>query len=526
MNRLTKYTKSIKYSHIGAMLFMALLVFMLVPGISADSKAINDSFLYTIFIDGNSVGVVSDIEKADKLVMEARRRVARENDEDLVLINYKMVISATKAIIGSDDPDEQIIDNIYNLFLGNEQKTKEPVYEVKINEFTVNLRTTEEVLALLNAVKKQYDEENRFDVSIVLDPSRELNVLTTSIQDNKNVKEVEEKFELPMAGAYEKLEEIFKKAENQDIEGFEFGIKSLNFAENVEVVQAYADPENISSLDEAINMVTKEEEKSQVYVVESGDTLSVIAEKNGTTVDNLIAMNSGILTSASTMLRVGDELKVTNPQPELSVIRTEQVYYEENYSAETQYIDNDEWYTTDSKVLQNPVEGFRKVVADINYRNDAEESRDIVYEDVVIEAVAKIIERGTKSPPTYMKPISGGRLTSGFGKRKAPKKGASTYHKGIDWAVPTGTAVCASSGGTVEKAGWGSGYGYCVYIKHENGTVTRYGHLSKVLVKSGQYVKQGEKIALSGNTGVSTGPHLHFEILVNGSQVNPLNYLN
>ena len=91
--------------------------------------------------------------------------------------------------------------------------------------------------------------------------------------------------------------------------------------------------------------------------------------------------------------------------------------------------------------------------------------------------------------------------------------------------VPTGTSVYASCGGTVAKAGWGSGYGYVVYINHADGRQTRYAHLSKVLVKAGQSVSQGDKIALSGNTGVSSGPHVHFEILINGKQVNPLNYL-
>ena len=131
------------------------------------------------------------------------------------------------------------------------------------------------------------------------------------------------------------------------------------------------------------------------------------------------------------------------------------------------------------------------------------------------------MERGTKIPPTYIKPISGGRLTSNFGRRNRPTRGASSYHKGVDWATPTGTAVYASCGGTVAR-----GYGYVVYINHPDGRQTRYGHLSKVLVSAGQTVSQGQKIALSGNTGVSTGPHLHFEILINGSQVNPLKYLN
>ena len=188
-------------------------------------------------------------------------------------------------------------------------------------------------------------------------------------------------------------------------------------------------------------------------------------------------------------------------------------------------MNNDDWFTNESRVIREPTEGFRKVVADVTYRNNNEESREIIYEDVVVDAVAKVVERGTKVPPTYLKPISGGRMSSGFGKRKAPKRGASTYHKGIDWATPVGTAVYASSGGTVVRAGWGSGYGNVVMIQHPDGKETRYGHLSKVLVKVGQQVGQGQKIALSGNTGVSTGPHIHFEILVGGVQVNPLKYL-
>ena len=142
-----------------------------------------------------------------------------------------------------------------------------------------------------------------------------------------------------------------------------------------------------------------------------------------------------------------------------------------------------------------------------------------------MEAVPKIVERGTKTPPTYIKPLSGGRITSRFGRRTSPTRGASSNHKGVDWGVPVGSSIYAASGGTVTRAGWYGGYGYVVFIRHPGGTETRYAHLSRVLVSSGQSVKQGQRIALSGNTGVSTGPHLHFEILINGVAVNPLNYL-
>lgn len=519
---MTKYVKTIKFNHIGAMLVTALLVFMVVPAIAGFSEDKNN--LFSVFIDGNLVGTVSDPASIDRMLMNARRRLAKENN-GLVLLDYDLSLSGSKVIFGTVDEEEMVTENIYRVFSENIAKTKQPVYEIKINEFTVNLKTSEEVLELLRQAKSKYDENEEYTVEMVLDPTRELNVLTTSVRKTSEVEEEEENAIFPSAGAIRKLNQIYEEARNQTLEGFDFGVKALDFAENVEVVRAYVDADQITSLEDAIAEVTKKEEKDTVYEVEAGDSLSVIAEKNGTTMENIIAMNRETIPNSNALIRPGDMIKVMVPQPELSVVRTEEIYYEESYEAEVQYIDNDEWYTNHQEVRQEPVAGFRKVVADIIYRNDDPESKNIIYENIVAEAVPKIIERGTQAPPTFLKPISGGRLTSRFGKRKAPTRGASTYHKGVDWSIPVGTSVVASSGGEVIRAGWGSGYGYCVYIEHPDGKVTRYGHLSKVLVKVGQSVNQGEKIALSGNTGISTGPHLHFEILVNGTQVNPLTYL-
>ena len=99
-------------------------------------------------------------------------------------------------------------------------------------------------------------------------------------------------------------------------------------------------------------------------------------------------------------------------------------------------------------------------------------------------------------------------------------------HTGIDLAANTGTAILAADGGTVTVASYSGNYGYVVYIDHGNGYVTRYAHCSKLLVKVGQKVAQGEKIALVGSTGKSTGPHLHFEVRYNGTAKNPKDYLD
>jgi murein DD-endopeptidase MepM/ murein hydrolase activator NlpD len=112
-----------------------------------------------------------------------------------------------------------------------------------------------------------------------------------------------------------------------------------------------------------------------------------------------------------------------------------------------------------------------------------------------------------------------GPVTSGFGMRWG------RMHTGIDIAVPTGTPVHASAAGTVVYAGWMSGYGFLVAIDHGGGLATAYAHNSSLLVKVGEHVTQGQVISLSGSTGHSTGPHVHFEVRINGVPVDPLLYL-
>ena len=98
-------------------------------------------------------------------------------------------------------------------------------------------------------------------------------------------------------------------------------------------------------------------------------------------------------------------------------------------------------------------------------------------------------------------------------------------HEGIDIAVPSGTPVHAAAAGTVIYAGWMTGYGNLVVLDHGNGLATAYAHNSSLLVSVGQHVSQGQTISLSGSTGHSTGPHVHFEVRVNGVAVDPLLYL-
>ena len=122
---------------------------------------------------------------------------------------------------------------------------------------------------------------------------------------------------------------------------------------------------------------------------------------------------------------------------------------------------------------------------------------------------------------SYHSPLAGAPLSSGFGMRRHPMSGSRRFHAGVDLAAPAGSPIRAASDGVVTSAGWNGGYGLLVSLGHARNRETRYGHLSRLAVRAGQSVKRGEVIGYVGSTGRSTGPHLHYELRVNGIAVRP-----
>jgi murein DD-endopeptidase MepM/ murein hydrolase activator NlpD len=123
------------------------------------------------------------------------------------------------------------------------------------------------------------------------------------------------------------------------------------------------------------------------------------------------------------------------------------------------------------------------------------------------------------------RPVEDGFISSYFGRRADPFTGYLAVHKGLDFAGPPGSKVSSVGAGLVTFAGERAGFGEMVEINHGNGLATRYCHNEKLLVKQGDMVSKGQEVALMGSTGHSTGPHLHFEVLKNGSQVDPLRFV-
>jgi murein DD-endopeptidase MepM/ murein hydrolase activator NlpD len=149
------------------------------------------------------------------------------------------------------------------------------------------------------------------------------------------------------------------------------------------------------------------------------------------------------------------------------------------------------------------------------YRYQTNDDNVVDYYDETGKSAKKFLVR---------KPVSDGNITSGFGGRNHPLLGYDKMHTGVDWGSSTGTPVFAAGNGVIDKVGWEGGYGKYIRIRHANGYETAYGHMSAFArgMEAGMKVRQGQVIGYVGSTGLSTGAHLHFEILINGRFVDPM----
>ncbi len=181
------------------------------------------------------------------------------------------------------------------------------------------------------------------------------------------------------------------------------------------------------------------------------------------------------------------------------------------------------------KVLTAGVNGSGQIVTKTTYVNGQVSGEPEVEDQLLSYPIDKVVLVGTKN--VYITSAPQNASASGFKWPLATRGVITSYwgdgrsHKGIDIGVPTGTSIIAVKSGTVVESKYSSDYGYHVTIDHGNGVKTRYAHNSKNVVSVGDWVSAGQLIALSGNTGISTGPHLHFEVHINGERVNPASYI-
>lgn len=291
----------------------------------------------------------------------------------------------------------------------------------------------------------------------------------------------------------------------------EVSITSREMASNTEF--------DLDSIYDALTVNTIEE---AYYTVVKGDVFVNIAKSLGMSMADLEALNPEVTPSK---LWVGQALVIQQSVPFLSVYTLDNETYEAAIDSPIEYTDTDSMYEGETKLIEQGEDGLALVTADVTYINGYETEREVTESVTLVEPTVTQMLRGTKEKPKtaskgyYILPVSGYRITSRYGYR------GREFHTGVDLAVSYGTAVKAADGGTVTYAGWKGNYGKLVIITHDNGSQTYYAHNSSLLVSVGDKVYQGQQIAKAGSTGRSSGSHCHFEIRINGSTVNPMNYV-
>lgn len=503
---------------------IAVGVFVVVVLLFAVSQKMGIGQAYQcVSVDGNVIGYTAKERNIKALLKELRREVSLESGERVsAAVTWESELS--RKPFQKLMTEDELKAALKEMLLEVNAQSKERVYTVAIDGYRANFSSLDDVKTFLDRVKAPSDEAEAYETKIFLDDlqvSGILNAVLTKAENEEFAEVIPEETLADSlgAGVSAQLSYAIEYARANPFDGnYKTGVLDMAFVENVKIYENFVDAGQISDIDEQVIEVTKEKESNKIYVVESGDCLSVIAMDHDTTVDSIVALNG--LENEDVMIRDGQELIVAVPEPDLKIRLTVGEVYEEDYSAEPVILENDAWYTTKEVVHQEGTTGHRERNDIVVYENGQEISREMLHQNVLVESKAAVIERGTVIPPTYIKPLAGGRFTSGFGPRWGRR------HTGVDWACPVGTTVYASCGGTVIQASYNGGYGNNVVISHPDGRLTRYAHNSKLLVKVGQHVEQGEPIALSGNTGRSTGPHVHFELYIGGAAVNPLKYIS
>ena len=345
--------------------------------------------------------------------------------------------------------------------------------------------------------------------------------------------------------AAESLLEDAKSALSRPDSGME--LVSSEFVNEMSIKPVNVLLSSVQSSSKALGLMTKGGDMEVLHIVEEGETLESIAAEFGVDVINIFVYGedgsgdgseedsaaSGEESSVSAEegeaageVRQGDLVCIKSSVEPVGVRMVETGKMKEVIEYETVKKKSSEYYQGDTHLEQEGENGVQIFEGTLTKVNGEVTDREEISTDVIREKKDKIILVGTKERPktaptgTYMIPLEYYTVTSEFGGRWGRN------HNGIDLGDPTGTPVFASDGGTVIRASWYSGYGNCIDIDHENGRVTRYGHLSAIQVSEGDKVYQGEQIGLVGNTGNSFGSHLHFEVILDGTPVNPRTVLD
>lgn len=312
-----------------------------------------------------------------------------------------------------------------------------------------------------------------------------------------------------------------------EVSSGELEITEVRVAEAVEYVETEVGINSFTEQEIFENFLMNGEEVQKTYTVKKNDTLSQIAERFSLSTTELRDANPRH-NESNAYLQIGEVLNLNVVEKPLHVIAEGKLVREESIPFKTSYVSDSTLWRGQYKTIKAGESGSKEVEYSVTFENGQELDRIEVAEVITSDPTTKQVASGTK----YIMASRGdggsgevawplrGRITSPYGWR------SSGFHDGLDIAGNTGDPIYAAETGVVTFAAWGGGYGYLIKMDHGDGLETRYAHLSRFKVSYAQEVKRGDLIGLVGNTGNSTGPHLHFEVRINGVTKNPINYLN
>ncbi|HYE81910.1 MAG TPA: peptidoglycan DD-metalloendopeptidase family protein [Clostridia bacterium] len=425
-----------------------------------------------------------------------------------------------------------IFTSLYIVFSGS-------AYTVKVNGNEVcKVRSQKAVESALQTLKQKYqenvDSEINFTSEVTFEKSRasskeilkdELLVETLG----KNLK-----FQVQACSIYadgniiatlktkELAENLLKEIQDRSLEGQDRSkMKEVGFAEKVELKNEFIDASAIAEKDEIISFIIKGTNETRTHKIVSGESFWSISKKYNMSLEDLQKANPGVNPEK---IKIDQVINLIVPKPLISVKTVQTVTSVEKAEFEQKVEFSSSLYKDETSIKVKGQHGEKEVVADITKVNGIETGKTVLSEKIIKQPKTQVLVKGTKEPPpkkgtgTFSYPARGS-ISSRYGMRWGRR------HTGIDIAASYGSAVKASDGGVVTWVGYDGGYGKLIKIDHGANFMSYYGHLSKYNVKVGQKVYKGQTIGAVGNTGNSTGPHLHFEIRKNGVIKNPLSYL-
>ncbi|MBX4151785.1 M23 family metallopeptidase [Paenibacillus lautus] len=444
---------------------------------------------YHVYVDGKAIGTIQDDAQLDQLLKEKQKEYQQEHPDVLMVLHTDGITTKADRSFKPEVNSEETLQKLDNML-----KAYARGVELKVNGKTVAIVKDQQVAkAAVEAAKLKF--------------------APAAAQEEKSQRVA---FTKTSASASS------KKSDDGS------GLQSVDIKEKISLANTKVDPNKVLDVEEAVKVLTGTKDKPVVYTVKEGDTISSIAQHFGMKSADVMALNPGL---EEKYVQIGAELQVTKPEAPLTVRTVEAVSEKQPSKPETIVRKSSELPLGKRKVVRPGRDGVKTVDYIVTKENGKVISKQWTGQQVVQESLPEVVYKGTKVAPKkkaatvtqkssgsmFAWPVSGARITSSYGHRWGRS------HEGVD--MVGGSTIMAAASGRVVFAGQQSGYGNVVIVDHGNGYRTLYGHMSRISVSNGQSVGQGSKLGVMGNTGRSTGTHLHFEVQKNGVAQNPMNYL-